>query len=53
MVYIQRKDLDTQQLETVGQFETRREARSMLIEYKLIGDNARYYTSARACKGWT
>ena len=49
MVHIQRKD--AYGLETVDEFETRKEARLMLIEYRLIGD-AIYYLSSRACKHW-
>lgn len=50
MIYIQRKD--TNGLETVDQFETRKEARAMLKEYQLSDYSAQYYTSARACKHW-
>lgn len=52
MVYIQRRDLYTRQLETVDQFETRKEAREALKEYKLSDTSANYYTSSRACQDW-
>lgn len=40
-----------QGLETVDEFETYKEARAMLWEYRGCGfDNA--YLSRRACKGW-
>ena len=50
MIYIQRKD--AQRLETVDQFETRKEARAMLKEYQLSDRCAEYYLSQRACKDW-
>ncbi len=50
MIYIQRKG--DGQLETVDQFTTRKEARSMLSEYQLSDPYASYYLSSRACKGW-
>jgi hypothetical protein len=50
MVYIQRKD--AQNLETVDQFQSRKEALTMLREYQLSDRYARYYLSQRACKGW-
>lgn len=50
MIYIQRKD--GKDLETVDQFETRKEARLMLTEYRLSDNSAYYYTSSRACKHW-
>ena len=50
MVYIQRKD--GKQLETVDQFETRKEARAMLAEYRLGDSSAHYYLSQKACKEW-
>lgn len=48
MVYIQRKD--GRQLETVDQFETWKEARAMVKEYRLSDSSAEYYLSSRACK---
>lgn len=50
MVFIQRKDGRT--LETVDQFETYKEARDMIKEYRLSDSSADYYLSSRACKGW-
>lgn len=52
MNYIQRKDYDTRQLEIVDEFSTYKEARAMLIEYRLADIGARYYISQRACKDW-
>lgn len=49
MVYIQRKG--DGYLETVDEFETRKEAKAMLVEYRMIGD-ANYYLSSRCCKDW-
>lgn len=51
MKYIQRRDGQTRQLETVDEFETMKEAKLMLKEYRMIGD-AHYYISSRACKDW-
>jgi len=48
--YIQRKD--GRQLETVDQFDTLKEAREMLAEYRLADYSADYYISSRACKDW-
>jgi hypothetical protein len=48
--YIQRKD--GKQLETVDGFQTRKEAREMLAEYRLADPSAEYYLSSRACKAW-
>jgi len=50
MIYIQRKDENG--LETVDEFETRKEAREMLREYQMSDRSASYYTSSRACKAW-
>lgn len=50
MTYIQRKD--GSDLETVDQFDTRKEARAMLAEYRMADPYASYYLSSRACKGW-
>lgn len=52
MKYIQRRDSQTKQLETVDEFTTSKEAREMLKEYRLIGCGAAYYISSRACKEW-
>lgn len=40
------------ELETVDQFETRKEARSMLAEYRFSDSGSYYYISTRACKAW-
>ena len=52
MKYIQRKDNHTGQLETVDQFDTFKEAREMLAEYRLSDPHAHYYISQRPCKDW-
>ncbi len=49
MIYIQFKY--DGQLETVDQFETWKEARSMLREYRMLS-GGHYYLSTRACKAW-
>jgi len=51
MVYIQRQGQG--QLETVDEFETRQEAKSMLSEYQISDYSAEYYLSSRPCKDWT
>jgi hypothetical protein len=48
--YIQRKD--GRYVETVDEFETRKEARAMLAEYQFADCSASYYLSTRACKAW-
>jgi hypothetical protein len=50
MTYIQRRGQGY--LETVDEFETRREARLMLAEYRLADPSAHYYLSSRPCKNW-
>ena len=50
MTYIQRKS--GRDLETVDEFETYREARKMLTEYRISDSLAEYYLSSRACKAW-
>lgn len=50
MIYIQRKGQGY--LETVDEFETRKEACKMLAEYQLSDFSAEYYLSTRCCKGW-
>jgi hypothetical protein len=50
-VYIQRKD-SRFGLETVDQFETRKEGLKMVKEYRLSDPYANYYLSSRACKEW-
>ena len=48
MRYIQRKGQGY--LETVDEFETSKEARAMLKEYRQADHSAEYYISSRACK---
>lgn len=50
MIYIQRKD--SRQLETVDEFDNLKEARAMLIEYRISDPTATYYLSRRPCKQW-
>jgi len=50
MSYIQRRG--NGYLETVDQFDTLKEARLMLAEYRLADPTAHFYISSRACKGW-
>lgn len=49
-VYIQRRG--TGYLETVDEFDTVKEAREMLREYRISDTSAHFYTSSRPCKGW-
>jgi hypothetical protein len=41
---------DGRSRETADEFETRKEARAMLIEYHLVSLN--YYLSTRCCAHW-
>jgi hypothetical protein len=50
MKYIQRKG--NGYLETVDEFSTYRDARAMLVEYRMCDQSADYYISSRACKSW-
>lgn len=50
MLYIQRQDRN--QLETIDQFDTRKEAIAALKEYRLADPSAHHYISARCCKAW-
>lgn len=50
MKYIQRKDANY--LETVDEFQTMKEAREMLKEYRMSDNSAHYYISQRPCKNW-
>lgn len=50
MKYIQRKGQGY--LETVDEFETFKEARAMLKEYRMSDPSAEFYISSRACKEW-
>jgi hypothetical protein len=49
MFYIQLRG--SHGLETVDEFETRKEARAMLREYQMLS-GGQYYMSSRACKEW-
>lgn len=49
--YIQRKGQGY--LETVDEFDTRKEALEMLTEYRISDPSAHYYLSTRPCKDWT
>ena len=51
MKYIQRKG--NRYLETVDEFETAKEARAMLKEYRISDPYANYYISQRPCKDYT
>jgi hypothetical protein len=50
MIYIQRRA--DRQLETVDEFSTIKEARAMLIEYRISDPTATYYLSRRPCNEW-
>jgi hypothetical protein len=50
MIYIQRRE--SRQLETVDEFATLKEARAMLIEYRISDPTATYYLSRRPCNDW-
>jgi len=52
MNYIQRRDSQSKQHETVDEFATHKEAVAMLTEYRLSDNSAYYYISQRACKDW-
>lgn len=52
MKYIQRKDLDTKQLETVDEFDDPKVAKIMLKEYQVADPSARYYISSRPTRCW-
>lgn len=38
--------------ETVDQFDTRKEARAMVAEYRMADPSADHWISSRACAGW-
>jgi hypothetical protein len=48
--YIQRRD--GRNLETVDEFDTWKEARAMLTEYRMADPSAEFYLSSRPCKRW-
>lgn len=49
-IYIKRKG--DGYLETVDEFDTRKEAREMCREYSVSDSSGYYYTSTRPCKDW-
>jgi len=51
MKYIQRKD-SYGNFETVDEFESRKEAKNMLKEYRLGDKSAYYYISQKPCRDW-
>ena len=50
MYYIQFKYKN--QLETIDEFESRKEALAMLEEYRFGSHEGYYYLSTRSCKDW-
>jgi hypothetical protein len=48
--FIQRKD--RRELETVDEFETKKEALKMLKEYRMSDRTVYFYISKRPCKHW-
>ncbi len=52
MNYIQMKSEQFKTLETVDEFETYKEAKKMLQEYRMSDPTALFYISSRACKDW-
>ena len=51
MRYIQRNDCD-ENLETVDEFESRKEAVNNLKEYRIYDTSAFYYISQKPCRDW-
>ena len=51
MKYIQRKG-DYGYLETVDEFESRKEAINMLKEYRLSDKSGYFYISQKPCRDW-
>lgn len=49
-VYINRKGQGY--TETVDEFDTRKEAKEILIEYRIGDPFGHYYLSSRACRDW-
>lgn len=50
--YINRRDHESRQLETVDEFDSRKEARAMLTEYQISDHGAEYYISTRCTRDW-
>jgi len=51
MKYIQRKD-NYGNFETIDEFESHKEAKNMLKEYRLSDQSAYYYISQKPCRDW-
>ena len=53
MTYLNLKDPYTNEIETIDQFETRKEARKMLKEYRIASSYySGLYTSQRSTNDW-
>ena len=52
MIYINRKDSQTGQRETVSEPPNRKEANAELVEYKISDNQGEYYISSRPCQNW-
>ena len=52
MKYINMKSGFTKEIETVDQFETYKETKEMLKEYRISDPYDSYYISQRCCKDW-
>lgn len=52
MYYIQRRSINHNYLETIDEFESHKEAQSMMREYQVCDYSADYYVSSRCCKAW-
>ncbi len=51
-IYINRKDSNTGQRETVDETDSKKDAEYLLGEYQLSDSAGTYYKSCRACEGW-
>ena len=51
MKYIQRKD-NYGNFETIDEFESHKEAKNMLKNYRLSDQSAYYYISQKPCRDW-
>ena len=51
-IYIQHISDEDHELETVDEFETRKEADAAIKEYRMSDPLGVYYISSRACKEW-
>lgn len=52
MKYINRKADYGREIETVDEFETAREAKKMLVEYRIADPAGNYWISSRPTKRW-